>query len=161
MRKERIIATIVIPVLTFVVTFLTFLFGQEILQNLGKGSRPNDQANIIASEPSPDDNPTEPLENPSGFDSNLESTTQSGGGAAKPQKGASHNQSVTVPNLLNTEQMEATDTLKSLGLQFQVWWTEENNVDSDVYYIIDQSIHSGSTVPAGSMIRLKLSAKKP
>lgn len=61
MRKERIIATIVIPVLTLVVAFLTFLFGQGILRNLEKDTQPNSQANITASETAPDDSTTEPL----------------------------------------------------------------------------------------------------
>ena len=68
---------------------------------------------------------------------------------------------VAVPDVIGKEQHEATELLTSMGMQFQVWWTEENNGASDVYYIVDQSIPGGSTVPAGTLIRLELSTNKP
>lgn len=68
---------------------------------------------------------------------------------------------VVVPNVVGMEQIEATEYIVSLGLQFQVWWTEENNVSAEHYYIIDQSIPEGSTVPAGTLIRLELSVTGP
>lgn len=68
--------------------------------------------------------------------------------------------SVTVPNVIGMEQTEATRLLKSLGLDFQVWWTEENNIPADQYYIIDQSIPADSIIPAGTLVKLELSVTK-
>ncbi|MBR5969844.1 MAG: PASTA domain-containing protein [Lachnospiraceae bacterium] len=68
---------------------------------------------------------------------------------------------VTVPNALGMEQTQATQLLTEAGLQYQVWWTEENNTGATEYYIIDQSIPEGSTVTAGTLIRLELSDKRP
>lgn len=68
---------------------------------------------------------------------------------------------VTVPNVVGMEQMEATRLLKNMGLNFQVWWTEENNIPIDQYYIIDQSIPAGSSVSAGTLVKLELSVTKP
>lgn len=64
---------------------------------------------------------------------------------------------VVVPDVIGMEQEDATRLLVDCGLQFQVWWTEENNISSECYYIIDQSIPEGATVPAGTLIRLELS----
>lgn len=69
--------------------------------------------------------------------------------------------SVTVPNVVGMEQQEATTLLTNLGLQFQVWWTEENNVSTNHYYIIEQSIPKGSSVPSGTLVKLELSVSKP
>ena len=161
MRKERIIATIVIPVLAVVVAILEFLFGPGILRNHKIDIQSNDQANISTSKTNPNDNTTELSAKPTEPDSKSESTSQSEVSTTKPQEDVSQDRFVTVPNLLRMEQMEAKELLELLGLEFQVWWTEENDADSNVYYIIDQSIPSGSTVPAGSLIRLELSVKKP
>lgn len=68
---------------------------------------------------------------------------------------------VTVPNVFGMEQSEATKLLKNIGLDFQVWWTEENNIPVDQYYIINQSIPAGSSVSAGTLVKLELSAAKP
>lgn len=68
---------------------------------------------------------------------------------------------VLVPNVVGMEQMKATELLTSIGLQFQVWWTEENNKNSDKYYVVDQSIPSGSKVPKDSLVKLELSPNKP
>ena len=68
---------------------------------------------------------------------------------------------VIVPRVIGMEQIEAINLLADQGLQFQVWWTEENNISVDQYYIIDQSIPAGSSVPAGSLVKLELSATKP
>lgn len=68
---------------------------------------------------------------------------------------------VSVPNVVGMEQIEATELLIESGLQFQVWWTEENNVDSEQYFIIQQSIPADSKVTAGTLIKLELSPNKP
>lgn len=68
---------------------------------------------------------------------------------------------IIVPNVIGMEQIMATILLTDQGLQFQVWWTEENNIDVEQYYIIDQSIPAGSSVPAGTIVKLELSATKP
>lgn len=64
---------------------------------------------------------------------------------------------VNVPGVIGMEQMEATELLTQRGLDFQVWWTEENNIEVDHYYIKDQSIPAGSEVPYGTLIELELS----
>lgn len=67
------------------------------------------------------------------------------------------NEMVEVPNVIGHEQIEATEMLTSRGLNFQVWWTEENNnTDKELYYIIDQSIPAASFVPLGSLIQLEI-----
>lgn len=68
---------------------------------------------------------------------------------------------VTVPNVIGMEQTEATTLLKNKGLDFQVWWTEENNTSVEKYYIINQSIPMDSLVSSGTVIKLELSATKP
>ena len=68
---------------------------------------------------------------------------------------------VSVPNVVGMEQIEATELLIESGLQFQVWWTEDNNVDSEQYFIIQQSIPADSKVTAGTLIKLELSPNKP
>ncbi len=68
---------------------------------------------------------------------------------------------VTVPNVIGMEQTEATTLLKNMGLNFQVWWTEENNISVEEYYIINQSMPMDSLVSSGSVIKLELSATKP
>ena len=68
---------------------------------------------------------------------------------------------VTVPNVIGMEQTEATTLLKNMGLNFQVWWTEENNISVEEYYIINQSMPMDSLVSSGTVIKLELSATKP
>lgn len=68
---------------------------------------------------------------------------------------------VNVPNVVGMEQHEAITLLSNIGLQFQVWWTEENNISSEYYYIIGQSIPADNSVPAGTLVRLELSPIKP
>ena len=60
-------------------------------------------------------------------------------------------------DVIGMEQEDATRLLVDCGLQFQVWRTDENNSSSKCYYIIDQSIPEGATVPAGTLICLELS----
>lgn len=71
------------------------------------------------------------------------------------------NSLVSVPNVVGMEQNEAIVLLTDQGLQFQIWWTEENNIDVDQCYIIDQSIPAESSVPAGTLVRLEVSPTKP
>lgn len=68
---------------------------------------------------------------------------------------------VIMPNLIGEEQLEATETLTEIGLQFQVWWTAENNTESETYYIISQSIPEDTEIPLGTLVKLELSANKP
>lgn len=69
---------------------------------------------------------------------------------------------IEVPNVIGMEQNEATHLLMQNGLQFQVWWVvEENEMPSDVYYIIGQSVKSGDVVPAGTLVKLELTTKNP
>ena len=69
---------------------------------------------------------------------------------------------VEVPNVIGMEQIEATSLLMKNGLQFQVWWSkEENETSSDIYYIKNQSIQEGSTVTAGTIIELELTSQNP
>lgn len=69
---------------------------------------------------------------------------------------------VEVPSVVGMEQIEATSLLMKNGLQFQVWWTaEENEAPSDVYYIKGQSIEAGDIVPAGTLVKLELTSKNP
>ena len=74
--------------------------------------------------------------------------------------GVKSNTRVAVPNVIGMEQNEAILFLVKSGLYTHVWWTEEHNVNSDHYYIISQSIHATSTVPAGTIIELELSPNK-
>lgn len=69
---------------------------------------------------------------------------------------------VEMPNVIGMEQIEATSLLMKNGLQFQVWWSEEENeTSSDIYYIKDQSIQAGSTVTAETIIELELTSQNP
>lgn len=68
---------------------------------------------------------------------------------------------VVVPDVIGKEQHEATRLLINHGLQFQVWWTEESDVESDYIYVVEQSVSAGTTVPAGALIRLRLSVAPP
>ena len=68
---------------------------------------------------------------------------------------------IFVPNVVGMEQVEATELLTERGLQFQVWWTGENNIEAEQYYIINQSIPADSQVPAGTLVKLELSPYQP
>lgn len=68
---------------------------------------------------------------------------------------------VNVPKVVGMEQHEATTFLNKLGLRFQVWWTEENDIPSEHYYIIAQSIPAETSVPAGTEVRLEISPVQP
>lgn len=67
---------------------------------------------------------------------------------------------IVVPNVVGMEQIAATELLTEKGLQFQVWWTEENNIGAEQYYIINQSIPADSAVPAGTLVKLELAPRK-
>lgn len=68
---------------------------------------------------------------------------------------------VTVPLVVSMEQLEAVELLTNSDLDYQVWWTEENNVSAAQYYVISQSIPEGSKVPRGTKVQLELSPIKP
>lgn len=68
---------------------------------------------------------------------------------------------VTVPYVVGMKQTQATELLTSLGLNFQVWWTKEHDISSEVYYIIGQSIDAGTEVDAGTLVKLELSPYQP
>ena len=68
-------------------------------------------------------------------------------------------ENATVPNVVGMEQTAATKLLTESGLQFQVWWTDNDDFRyGETYYIVDQSIPAGSTVKTGSLVRLELSS---
>ena len=67
---------------------------------------------------------------------------------------------VIVPNVVGMEQMEATKLLTGSGLQFQVWWTLDEAY-AEPYYILEQSIPEGTSVDAGTLVRLQLTSTKP
>ncbi len=66
----------------------------------------------------------------------------------------------TVPYVVNLEQTKATKLIEESGLTFQVWWTEENNIASDEYIVINQSIPAESIVPKGTLVLLELRPSK-
>lgn len=66
---------------------------------------------------------------------------------------------VTVPNVIGMQQDEAIEKLTSLGLDFQVWWTEEDNLIEGENYVKEQSIDAGIEVPKGTIIKLRLEVK--
>lgn len=68
---------------------------------------------------------------------------------------------ISVPNVVGMEQIAATELLAEKGLQFQVWWTEENNTEAEQYYIISQSIPADSAVPVGTLVKLELASQEP
>lgn len=68
---------------------------------------------------------------------------------------------VVVPNVVGMEQKDATILLTNMGLQFQVWWKSGSDSPNGSYYIFSQDIPEGSTVPAGTLVRLGLSPTKP
>lgn len=76
------------------------------------------------------------------------------------QESVEGKETACVPNLVGLEQHEAITLLSQNGLQFQVWWTEENNVVAEQYYVISQSIPEGSEVPIGTLIGLELAPIK-
>ena len=65
---------------------------------------------------------------------------------------------VAVPNVIGMEQDVAVRSLLDSNLRFKVWWTEEDDVSSECYYIINQSIPAGTVVPAETQICLELSS---
>lgn len=67
---------------------------------------------------------------------------------------------IKVPNVVGMEQDKAIEILTKLGLEFQVWWSEEDNIDADKYFIKEQSIDAGIEVPQKTLIRLRLTVKK-
>lgn len=68
-----------------------------------------------------------------------------------------------VPYVIGMDQDSAVNMIRANGLQFQVWWTEEENskMPVDIYSIKGQSISAGSTVPVGTIIELELTTEKP
>lgn len=66
---------------------------------------------------------------------------------------------VTVPLVVGMEQVEGIRELTKYGLAYEVWAKEENI--GEEYYIIDQSIPEGCSVPAGTKVLLELSSKEP
>ncbi len=68
---------------------------------------------------------------------------------------------VQVPNVVGKEQHEGIELLTKIDLQSEVWWTEENNIEVEQYYIISQSIPAGSEVHVGTLVKVDLSPNKP
>ena len=67
---------------------------------------------------------------------------------------------VEVPNVVGMEQLEAIGVLQELGLQFQVWWNAGDN-DSQLLYVMEQSVPAGDKVPVGTLIRLHITKTAP
>lgn len=76
-----------------------------------------------------------------------------------PQSIPADDDMVTVPRVVGMEQDEGVKELSKYGLEYEVWAKEENI--GEQYYIIDQSIPEGCTVPAGTKVLLELSSRKP
>lgn len=76
-----------------------------------------------------------------------------------PQSTSAHDDMVTVPLVVGMEQLEGIRELTKYGLVYEVWAKEENI--GEQYYIIDQSIPEGCSVPAGTKVLLELSSRKP
>ena len=68
---------------------------------------------------------------------------------------------IKVPNVIGMEQNAAGAELKKMGLDFRVWWNEENNTIGDNYYVIGQSIPADSFVIPGAIVKLEISPIKP
>lgn len=68
---------------------------------------------------------------------------------------------VKVPNVVGLEQAKAIEMLTETDMQYQVWWTEENNDTAEQYYVISQSIPQGTEIQAGTMIKIELSSVRP
>ena len=79
--------------------------------------------------------------------------------ATFPQSPAADDDMVTVPLVVGMEQVEGIRELTKYGLVYEVWAKEENI--GEEYYIIDQSIPEGCSVPAGTKVLLELSSKEP
>ena len=78
-----------------------------------------------------------------------------------PQSIPKDHDMVSVPRVVGMEQLEAVELLTNSDLDYQVWWTEENNVSAAQYYVISHSIPEGSKVPRGTKVQLELSPIKP
>lgn len=138
---------VIMSAISIVIALLVFLFGEGILRPdgmaQGNTSPPGGSDSSETSKPPETNTPHETSEPPP---------------ASEPQDIIS--KLVFVPNVVGMEQIEATELLANRGLQFQVWWTEENNISSEHYYVIDQSIPAESSVLAGTLVELELSPKK-
>lgn len=67
---------------------------------------------------------------------------------------------IIVPNVVGMEQHEATSLLTRKGLEFQVWWTDEDILDDDdIYYVKEQSIKAGEEVALNTLIKLHISSE--
>lgn len=91
----------------------------------------------------------------------VETEESSADANAKQTGQVDDNGMVLMPSVISKEQIEAIEILEQLGLQYQVWWTEENNIKAEHYYIIGQSISEGSIVPIGTLVKLELSPNEP
>lgn len=71
------------------------------------------------------------------------------------------NGKIIVPNVVGMEQNEATSLLTRKGLDFQVWWTDEDILDNDdKYYVKEQSIKAGEEVAFNTLIKLHIASNK-
>ena len=66
-----------------------------------------------------------------------------------------------MPKLVGMEQKEATNLLISMNLQFKLWWSEDNNENSEKSYVKTQSIKPGLKVPQETIVKLELSPNEP
>ena len=69
---------------------------------------------------------------------------------------------VSVPYLVGLEQNEAARLLVENGLNYRVWWTEDENFEyGDIYYIKGQNFNWGDPVYPGTVVSLELTSTKP
>ena len=69
---------------------------------------------------------------------------------------------VKVPDVFGMEQAEAIKAIHQSNLEFKVWWTNDGTFsDNNDYYVIEQEPVAGSEVEAGSVVKIKLTGKKP
>lgn len=68
---------------------------------------------------------------------------------------------VLVPNVYSLEESAAITILAENRLTSSVYWSEGNDTPQDEYYVIAQSIPSGSIVPVGTEIKLERGIVQP
>lgn len=67
-----------------------------------------------------------------------------------------------VPDVIDMEQTEAINAIHQSGLEFKVWWTNDGTfIDNEGCYVLEQDPVQGSEVEAGSVVKIKLTGKKP
>ena len=68
---------------------------------------------------------------------------------------------VIVPDVVGMEQNDAVRALYTTGLQFQVYWYNNDESYDNKYYVVDQSYKYGDSVNLGTIVKLELSPILP